>query len=49
MVMKKTDIKRMFQAIEKNDKGTLNQLFDGNADALETVGIHNANCRDKHL
>lgn len=45
--MKKTAIKRMFKAIQDGDTETLDAILDSDPDALETVGEHNRNVRDK--
>lgn len=45
--MKKIDIKRLFKAIEDDDRATLTELLDSNPDALEILGEHNRFVRDK--
>ena len=45
--MNKTTTKRMFEAIQAGDIRTLNQILDAETAALETVGEHNRNVRDK--
>jgi ankyrin repeat protein len=45
--MNKTTKKRMFSAIQDRDLPTLYAILDNNPDAMETVGEHNSNVRDK--
>ena len=45
--MKKTDIKRMFQAIENDKLDELQTILDANPGALEALGEHNRLVRDK--
>lgn len=45
--MNKNTTKRMFEAIQAGDTRTLNQILDAETEALETVGEHNRNVRDK--
>ena len=45
--MNKTTTKRMFNAIQDRDAATLNAILAEHADAIETVGEHNRNVRDK--
>ena len=45
--MTKTEIKKLFIAIEKHDHDVVLGILAKDMDALEIVGQHNANCRDK--
>lgn len=45
--MTKTEIKKLFVAIEKHDHNVVLGILAKDKDALEIVGQHNANCRDK--
>jgi hypothetical protein len=45
--MKKVDIKRMFKAIEDDDRETLDSILDQHDEAIETHGCHNRLVRDK--
>jgi len=45
--MKKTDIKRIFKAIERNDQSTLFTILSENPEDIDVFGFHNKNCRDK--
>ena len=45
--MTKAEIKKLFVAIEKHDHNTVFAILESDKDAMETVGHHNANCRDK--
>lgn len=45
--MKKIDIKRLFKAIEDDQRSEVNQLIQANPDALEVLGEHNRLVRDK--
>lgn len=45
--MNKATTKRMFNAVQEKDTATLYAILRDNPDAMETVGQHNANVRDK--
>lgn len=45
--MNKSTTKRMFEAIQAGDAQSLYQILDAETEALETVGEHNRNVRDK--
>ncbi|MGF1742228.1 hypothetical protein L4C34_14300 [Vibrio profundum] len=45
--MTKEEIKKLFIAIEKHDHDTVLGILETDKDAMEAVGHHNANCRDK--
>ncbi len=45
--MNKATTKRMFNAIQEKDLATLYAILRDNPDAMETVGEHNRNVRDK--
>ena len=45
--MKKTSVKRLFNAIQADDRPTLDGILDGDPSAMETVGEHNRLVRDK--
>ena len=45
--MKKSDIKRMFKAIETGDQTTLGGILDADPGALETAGVDNRFFLDK--
>jgi ankyrin repeat protein len=45
--MTKTDIKKLFVAIEKRDHEMVLVILAKDKEALEIVGQHNAKCRDK--
>ncbi|MFK3866842.1 hypothetical protein [Pseudoalteromonas rhizosphaerae] len=45
--MTKAEIKKLFVAIEKHDQDSVLGILAKDKGAIETVGHHNANCRDK--
>ncbi|MDI9246947.1 hypothetical protein [Marinobacter sp. CHS3-4] len=45
--MNKSEIKKLFVAIEKHDHETVLGIINSETKALEVTGQHNANCRDK--
>ena len=45
--MTKTTIKALFNAIQEGDTRTLRQILAAEPDALEAIGEHNRNVRDK--
>ena len=45
--MNKATTKKLFQAIEAKDRQAIDEILDKHADALEVVGFHNRNVRDK--
>lgn len=45
--MTKSEIKKLFVAIEKHDHETVLGFLKKEKNAMEVVGKHNANCRDK--
>src|SRR5437762_2980269 len=47
MLMNKTTTRRMFDAIQDGDAGTLSEILDAEPEALELVGEHNRYVRDK--
>ena len=45
--MTKSEIKKLFVAIEKHDHESVLGIISKETEALEVTGQHNANCRDK--
>lgn len=45
--MNNATTKRLFQSIETKDRQAIDEILDKHADALEVVGFHNRNVRDK--
>lgn len=45
--MTKSEVKKLFVAIEKHDRESVLEIINKEAEALEVTGHHNANCRDK--
>ncbi|TDF42269.1 ankyrin repeat domain-containing protein [Alteromonadaceae bacterium M269] len=45
--MTKTETKKLFVAIQKHDHETVFSIIEKNEGAIESVGQHNAYCRDK--
>lgn len=45
--MNKTTTKKLFQAIEVNDRQVIDEILDEHQDALKVVGFHNRLVRDK--
>lgn len=45
--MTKSEIKKLFVAIEKHDHKSVLEIINKDNEALEVTGQHNANCRDK--
>ncbi len=45
--MNRTTTKRLFQAIQADDRSLIDEILEANEDALEVVGLHNRLVRDK--